>query len=844
MAARQLLRVHIKELDASTLLNHELQELLRRNILIEWSPTPDKSQRDILAFAHNLLFDYAVGRLLFFSDVDHFIAHLESPEIDSILAIRPSIVLSYQHYWYQGAMMFWDVIFRVERSTAIPEIVRLIGPSVASELLSDPDQWQPLLAGLTEGLPQAQSALTHLVGSQLAAYDSPRARGDLWAILACDVSLSLTDQVAYALTSLLNVLSNPAPESYDTRSRLGTAARRLVAFVRMRDRYDAWLARNALMAVCRTYCTAIEQSSASLQPSLRNPDLTLHGHQEIPAVAQEVQHILGCDPVFSAELYRVVFSHTVASDETTSMGDSQRILNFTSTKRQDYDLGRYLLSQEFPDFLRRWPSVALNMLISLVHDAIESDHQRRTDEPIEQFSFFGRLASCKPDNSEVWDTGEVYSQGTAFGLLDLFDAFLLELGQRPDASGTVSLLISTIAERNVYAAMWRRLLHCGARDGHGVGIYIWELARTRSILIGFDTYHAAGEYLKSVFSLLSEDQRREIEQTILDILVDHRDGESRKSLAWHRKRLLGCLPAESVTRPEMRELIRSAAQTSPLPDNRPPVVISGGARALTSEDHLAFLGVPVDDSAARRMIEITRPVEEFTSRYLNTSPSLDEVRASFPYLEQLRRVLSPSARGGTHPKQLDAAWSWLAEACARIVQTPDALADPHIGPVILQSLVETSTSRAPVFSAKSAAQFAKSPSWGLPSARIAAASGLARLPAAFLSPTVKRAIKRLARDKAPQVRYQIGVHLLYLYHSDPDLLWKLRDYFGRKEANNGVLSGVTPVFARLASRFPEKIVPLAIEIYRRLEADGGDGTDSPLVQCISILPRRGNLWVI
>jgi len=124
-----------------------LRELLSANVLAEWrgagASRPDES---LLVFSHHLLFDYAVARLLLRGDPQDLIGRLEENP-DLALAIRPSLVLHFQHVWAEDPAResFWDLVGRFARSGRVPEIAKTIGPAVAMNLFSSANDVLPLM---------------------------------------------------------------------------------------------------------------------------------------------------------------------------------------------------------------------------------------------------------------------------------------------------------------------------------------------------------------------------------------------------------------------------------------------------------------------------------------------------------------------------------------------------------------------------------------------------------------------------------------------------------------------------------------------------------------------------
>jgi len=99
-----------------------LQALLSEQVLIEWqthsAAVPD---RQIIAFAHNILFDFAASQLFLPRDADQ-VAEVLSRDQDLVLIIRPSFVMRFEQLWREDRAEFWKLLFHVSAAPEIPTI--------------------------------------------------------------------------------------------------------------------------------------------------------------------------------------------------------------------------------------------------------------------------------------------------------------------------------------------------------------------------------------------------------------------------------------------------------------------------------------------------------------------------------------------------------------------------------------------------------------------------------------------------------------------------------------------------------------------------------------------------
>ena len=366
-----------------------LHDLLSAQILIPQLSPPDSTPNpDVLTFAHHLLFDYAIARLLLRGLPETLISRLtDDPEL--AIVIRPSLVLHFQHLWARDSRheQFWELVLQVIRTNGIPEIGKLIGPVVGAELAASLSDLELLCTALEsadqERRKAGEGALRHLVRALLT---TPRpligVDAGPWCDLLERVSRHLRAGVAYAVRTLLSTLCDH-PEMFTSgqQAKAGTTARRLLAFAWSYTPRDRGLVIHALKAVCRTFASNRIDSAALLRRSCEH--ITQYGFEEMPQLAMEVKRLIPLDPVFVAELYKVVFAHREPSQESTLIGQSN-ILPLRSNRAQDYNMAPYGLAEAFPEFLTHAPKQATSALIAAIEAYVAHDHTPASREIIEE----------------------------------------------------------------------------------------------------------------------------------------------------------------------------------------------------------------------------------------------------------------------------------------------------------------------------------------------------------------------------------------------------------------------------------------------------------------------------
>ena len=381
-----------------------LNDVLSANVISEWqpegSPTPDRS---LIVFAHHVLFDYAVARLLLAGEVNKTVA-LFADDPDLCIVVRPSLVFHFRTLWSIDLSRFWELLFAFSANPAIPEFGRLIGPSVCVDVARAFDDIKPLFRQIERGNDTAESTFSYTVGALLNTSEKVLigARADAWTQLLDNLAqVALTNHIAAEMCRLTSSLLDQ--ERTDPQmAALGRVSRALFEFAWKQLPYQQWLILQSLRSVARTYATGPAVSAELLGRILTRERLKEYGSIEMPALAREALAILTCDPDFVSEIYKEAFDYSEESQEEVPLGSSH-ILPLKSNKRQDYEMARYQLAEVFPAVLDASPFIATSICIAAVTSHIRND--RGADSLNEEltFEFDSKEVSVKQDHSRVWD---------------------------------------------------------------------------------------------------------------------------------------------------------------------------------------------------------------------------------------------------------------------------------------------------------------------------------------------------------------------------------------------------------------------------------------------------------
>lgn len=794
-----------------------LNELLSAHVLAEWKePSAAKPNRYVLRFSHNVLFDYAVARLLL-RGTDTALLNRLLADSDFAVVARPSIEMHFQHLWANDRNGFWSQVFDVVRSKGTPAIAKIIGVSVATLEATDVEDLGPVLDKLQsdnqDDRTAAEEILEYFVGT-LYSNPIPLVGEDAgpWCGFTERISRHLSVRSAFALGSLLRKsLEDPGKLTAEQLAAEGLAARRLLQYAWRESRDDDWLAIVALQSVCRTFPSSPEEASVLIRQAIGPEHLRERGFRELPFVSKEIRYIIELAPDLVTDIYMAAFSYQELSTEPTSFGPS-RILSIVSTRRQDYGLALWQLAEEFQGFLKLAPIDATRAMVDILESYVLQKHtvsaQQQTED--ELFVFRGHDAHYLLDYSSVWDSGGVYRGDEPLKMLQSFEEFISASTELENVT-LLEAILDVAAQKNRFALFWRRLLRTATKSGAPLSYLVAPLAYAQPLLVGLDTSDILGDYLKVHFAYLDYSTRRSIEEAIL--AIPERADESRKENAENtRARLLGCLDETAMTLETTRELLGELRVADVVPENAPTVQFSGiTSTPFTEEEYLAERGVKLDEERNRQLFTLTQPVSKFASEFLNEIPDEKDISSVFEDLRNLYTALHASDLDRLNSDLRDQAWGHLAAACSKAAKVPRLSCGDDHGMFIRKVLIEASENRQPEYDADEDAQFDEFPAWGSPAARIDSAEGLLTLSLreGCLSSEVAEEIVRLSRDDVSAVRFQIATHLMSLYDTKPDVVWEITERMVAEDQSVAVLIGLlNHALVSLARAYPDRVVEL------------------------------------
>ena len=809
-------------------LNSTYKSLLSDQLLI---PVPDSDQR--LAFGHNILFDYAVSRLLI-KEVPAEAFNFLLKDLSRPIFLRTSIDYFFARIWHSKRDLFWTTFWYFQNNSN-GEYLSLIPIICLVNEIKVLRDFQPILDNIKKCNQSSQLHL-HVLKRIFQTLKTinidiiPR-RDELWIEVLFQLKDNLDVNFIDEYIRLLSNAINRLPDWQESdHSKLAIMARTILYWAwkppeglnsLQIERLDEVVASWVVPLVCKTYSESPEESRKILSEILNRlgPDSTV---SEIYRLVHGIKDIWPYDPDFVALVYESVFNYQELSDDKTFLGG--HILTLTSTRRQDYNMCYYSLVEDFQKFLNAKPLAATKSMVKAIDAIVRRKELVKISGTIgnksSDFQFYEVTTKYLPDNSYIWDEEDFDRERKK--LLSSFDDYILKISKDIEMHELLVDLIKQIANINEMAVIWKHLIKTAKKNPSIFVPILYPLLVAKPILINRETSFEVGELLKIGFEYLTIERKQTVENTILKLHKNFKDDDTRNRIRKKVKTLLSCIPKKYLQEDKSKKIIEELERDKEKLENVKPFTMGKGTWGSCSEkDRLTEEGVDFKDSNNKRLQKLSIPVKEFHEHYLNKIPELKDCEAIFPKMCGLKKALEDSHKR-YHQLIGEASLTDLAYACKTIVQNREIQDDHELLKFAENVFQEAAKNPSPKYDEKYDLKF-DHPSWS-PSPRIEAAQGLMNLinRNKFVTDENIELIKRLSNDNVPAVRYQITSNLLSMYKTLKDEMWNISENIALNENTDGVLTSLASSISRLARNETEKVLDLFEIICKRQSIDKRD----------------------
>jgi hypothetical protein len=740
-----------------------------------------------VAFTHNILFDYAVSRLVIDEDINEVVRFLTA-EPGRALFLRPSLTYYYARLWSYERNKFWESFSTLLKSDNqnLRIFARLVPASVAVKLLTTAED----LDDLDSVQKKNPTNYIEIVTRLLQAYDFIGSNYDQeWLKFFKKLSLNIHNEYLWSLAKLTGNILDRAKQK-EILVACGEIGRNLLSWIwdtRNNPNFNKnWLdgigSNLVITIVVKTFSTNPEESEKIIREVLKvvqEPNFQIH---YIFRLTHLMPSIWKTSPSLVGDIYRTVFSYEELSQEPTAMGTP--VMPMTSNRKQDFQLCHYHLVQEFPAFIENAPFEAIQAGIDCVNAHIWQEHlkNKESEESKISFQFRDFNSVIIKDWSYIWDGKGTHREEQ----LKIASAIFSFIGKCLIDSKSINEVLDIFAQKASAAFWWKRLLNLGTKHPKELAPFLFELCLVEEIVDGLETEYEAVKFILAAWSFFTLEQKESFQSFLM--ALDSTDEIQKKYIVQLQEKIISKIPKETLTNNLALTLRDGIDAEGRQVENRPPYSItSGWGGPYTDEDYLKEQGTNLNDQKIKDVLSSRADLHLVTKDLLNAVPSEGQVTEILQKSKDLysQLHLNPSI---TDKPTLNMAWTELANSLRIVVRS--ALKASSNGYIETKKmLLECLKIENPYPKENSEKSFTRAAYSH--HAKTQATETLSWFARFTKDEEILEAIQNLAKDKEPEIRYLIATEIWRMREHNLEELWITLEERSKLEKNAVVLGALS-----------------------------------------------------
>ncbi len=710
-----------------------------------------------IAFSHNILFDYIVGRLVFPFEPKKMIDFIVKDKSRPFF-LRPSFIFYFTNLWYQHRDLFWENYnhFGKESDTNILLFRRLIPTSVIANEFETIKDIAPVISN-QDVIQQLLQSIRFLSNRKLGQRDI-----ELLYNLSNQFDIHFLWDYAFIFDKIL------FNENINNPEKCGIISRRFLRYileeqkkqVQRNQSLDRLGSTRGVEFVSKTFGTNPKESIKLFREIL---DLLKEPNFEIwyfSSLSDDLKYFIEYAPKFVAEIYCRIFFHTETSDDKTNMGTVT--LNLVSNRRQDFNMCYYRLEKNYPIFISTAPEIAIETGLKIANNYVIKDKLHISDpkSKVPQKITINDIATnFLPDFSSIWHENLSYHKPAQL-VEKIFEYFkeLIAEGNTDKLNDYINIYISN----SIVGFTWKKLIEFGNEYPKIFKYHLYKLALNKIILTSSDTTYEVGVMLKNTYSLLNKNERNAIDNAILGIL-DNVDGKEKEYAEYNVSRLLNCIPKDLMINEKAKRILENLTAVK----NEPRYKSSFSSEPYTTDKWLKEQGVDLEKVENKHIYNLLSQLQSFNHQKMNDSPPRDNFIELLPIANELFEL----TKSGDYDKELEFSsfkeifqfYSIITRNSSQIEET-----DYQQAKAAVQFGLDYISDFDKSFDESS------SPSSGYsPTPRIEASNALIGLFSFKNEDSIYKNIKAAVIDSNPIVRFNVLKNIALLWEHKPEGYWKI-----------------------------------------------------------------------
>ncbi|WP_339870398.1 HEAT repeat domain-containing protein [uncultured Algoriphagus sp.] len=738
--------------------NPEIFKELRSNDLI----TEVGKLEENVAFSHNILFDYIVGRQVISDNAEELVDFLEADNLRQFF-LRPSIVYKLTFIWHKERNKFWKLFFDLKKSNKkeITLFRKLIPVTIVALQFDDWTDLEPISKDI-EGIKDLLQAIRFL---DTIKYEKREI--NLLKETSKFLDPTFIWEFSHILDRIFKKLSDYKQPEFD---EIGEISRTFFHFIlekrlekeinpKIKASLDRLGSIKGVNYICKTFSSDPIQSRAlilKVLEILNEPGFDIYYFNNL---CDNVKELFETDPGLASEIYLKIYGHVESSEEETSMGSPSVVLALRSTRRQDFDSCYYQLKENFPTFLQRAPFQALPTGMKIVNRySIHRSHSQIENLiPKNNIKVGRNKYSFYSDSSYMW--GDSISMHKPAQLITHIIEYLSSITVNKGFKANNPLIQLYLKECRV-GLTWSKFIDYANRYPKIFKDLLFQISLNSVILTSSSTSYQIGESISKIFPLLITDKRKRLTNTILTINQDNKDYD-----IYIKRKMLSTIPTELLENKEAEDFLNEHGAVT----NDPTFKRTSSIQPYRSREWLKDNGVDVDNLNIKRIIEKSEKLEKFNYSNHNTNPGKDEYQHLFSEADWLFEEVKRNEELEENIKYN--ALRDIAGFAATISKTYNKFSEGES--LLLANITKTAISYLSKYDPKPGDEEDSPFSGYSPTPRREAAEALGNLIKTKEDAELISLLVKLSSDHDPIVRFKIINNLFILWDIDNESFWNI-----------------------------------------------------------------------
>lgn len=725
-----------------------------------------------IAFTHNILFDYAISRLVIKTASDDYIKQIDENNKRPFI-YRPSYVYLLKRIWQENRSHFWQLYNKVfSLNDNVFKIThQILFNSVVSVSYTSNDDLRPilnqtnttnyellirkLLDCIKFTIEPIRQAEAHLI-SELTQHIKP---GYIWHlgyfINRLSQSPNTEKMAAKAAANYLNYVLEERTKNTESRS---------------------FLDNNAIQWGIPNITRAFKFHQKEVT-ELINKVLGILQEDEFPIgyfsqLSQNINFISQVSPRFAATIFKAIYLKVENRDTETFFG-SGVLFGFRSNRRQDFNMCYHRLEEYYPEFILSAPDVAIKLALELTNILKLKPYANKAKAIKIQIQ--GKTFNFVPDH-HISDWDHEYKEGIGKIITSLYDFLDSKIAKEED----VETSINTVISNNKGAFSWKCLMKFLTKYPSKFSKNAFDLLQNETILTSLETGFEAGELIKAIVPFLSAKESKTLEKFVLNLTyINYRYDAS--MIEKDITQLLSCFPSKKISYKKSRTLLAKYPKIKNTPHFSSSSFSDDSRRYDFIKDNDIDIDIIENNVAYSLTEEIRAEIEKYGHKEMLT------VKDTSHFFNRLMYLHVNSLKDGVHSKLKRECDEVLCKGIKVLSRNRKHLSANRLNKCfnICNEMLTNEALKPTSFDKGDAHRGINGFS---PSARIYASEALVNLSNCNSILTIGSTIKTLLNDNSVIVRVNAAICLLYFYRNDPTFFWAILKNQFEIENDDHVLS--------------------------------------------------------